>query len=135
MTQESFTIGTLAKKAGVSVETIRFYQRRGLLPEPDKPFHSVRRYTEHHARRVRFIKQTQKLGFSLEEIAELLGLEVDRNCREVREIILRKLASIRERIEGLRAMEKKLSGLAESCHLNSSGGACPTLLALLEQAL
>jgi MerR family mercuric resistance operon transcriptional regulator len=127
MTQESFTIGTLAKKAGVNVETIRFYQRRHLLAEPERPSRSVRRYTEHDARRVRFIKQIQKIGFSLDEIAELLSLEDGRHCRAVRDIVLAKLASIRERIEGLRAIEKNL---AESCLQNVDGLSCPALSAL-----
>jgi len=72
MTQKIFTIGILAKKAGVNVETIRFYQRRGLLVEPVKPFRGVRHYSERDMQRVRFIRQGQKLGFSLDEVAELL---------------------------------------------------------------
>ena len=75
MTQECFTIGVLAKRAGVNVETIRFYQRRGLLTEPDRPLKGVRRYAERDVQRVRFIKQGQKLGFSLDELTELLSLE------------------------------------------------------------
>lgn len=75
MTQKNFTIGALAKKAGVNVETIRFYQRRGLLIQPAKPFMGVRHYTERDVQRVRFIKQGQKLGFTLAEVSELLSLE------------------------------------------------------------
>jgi len=134
MTQESFTIGALAKKAGVNVETIRFYQRRGLLVEPERPLRGVRRYTEREARRVRFIKEGQKLGFSLDEIAELLSLDDGMRCREAREITLRKLAVIRERIAALQKMEKTLSDLAESCAKNTGAVSCPIIAALLEAA-
>ena len=131
MTQESFTIGALAKKAGVNVETIRFYQRRGLLTEPVRPLKGVRRYAERDAQRVRFIKQGQRLGFSLDELTELLSLEDGQHCREARDIALKKLSAIRERIEGLRTMEKALSDLAESCSQNTGAVSCPIILALL----
>ena len=131
MTQESFTIGALAKKAGVNVETIRFYQRRGLLTEPVRPLKGVRRYAERDAQRVRFIKQGQRLGFSLDELTELLSLEDGQHCREARGIALKKLSAIRERIEGLRTMEKALSDLAESCSQNTGAVSCPIILALL----
>jgi MerR family transcriptional regulator, mercuric resistance operon regulatory protein len=131
MTQKIFTIGILAKKAGVNVETIRFYQRRGLLVEPVKPFRGVRHYSERDMQRVRFIRQGQKLGFSLDEVAELLSLEDRQHCREAKEIALRKLVSIRERIEGLRTMETALSNLVESCANNIDSVSCPIILALL----
>ncbi len=69
---ENLTIGAFAKAAGVNVETIRFYQRKGLLPEPDKPHGSIRRYGKADVTRVRFVKSAQRLGFSLDEIADLL---------------------------------------------------------------
>ena len=131
MTQKSFTIGTLAKMAGVNVETIRFYQRRGLLAEPERPLKGVRRYTERDAQRVRFIKQGQTLGFSLHELMELLSLEDGQHCREARNIALKKLSSIRERIEGLRGVEKALSELAENCSQNTGSVSCPIIHALL----
>jgi MerR family mercuric resistance operon transcriptional regulator len=131
MTQKIFTIGTLAKMAGVNVETIRFYQRRGLLIEPIRPLNGVRRYTEDDAQRVRFIKQGQRLGFSLDELMELLSLEDGKHCREAWDIALKKLSSIRERIEGLRTMEKALSDLAESCSKNTGEVSCPIINALL----
>ncbi len=77
---ENLTIGVFAKAAGVNVETIRFYQRKGLLPEPDKPYGSIRRYGEADVTRVRFVKSAQRLGFSLDEIAELLRLEDGTHC-------------------------------------------------------
>jgi MerR family mercuric resistance operon transcriptional regulator len=72
---EQYTIGTLAKQAGVNVETIRYYQRRGLVSEPDRPLGGIRRYAPTHARRLHFIKHAQTLGFTLEEVADLLALE------------------------------------------------------------
>ena len=132
MTQKSFTIGTLAKKAGVNVETIRFYQRRSLLVEPVKPFKGVRHYSEGDLLRVRFIKQGQKIGFSLDEILELLSLEDGPHCREAKDIALRKLVLIRERIEGLRTMETALSNLVENCVSNTDSVSCPIFVTLLE---
>ncbi len=79
---ENLTIGVFAKAARVNVETIRFYQRKGLLPEPDKPYGSIRRYGEADVTRVRFVKSAQRLGFSLDEIAELLRLEDGTHCEE-----------------------------------------------------
>src|SRR3546814_6621658 len=79
---ENLTIGVFARTAGVNVETIRFYQRKGLLPEPDKPYGSIRRYGETDVTRVRFVKSAQRLGFSLDEIAELLRLEDGTHCEE-----------------------------------------------------
>lgn len=130
MTQNSFTIGTLAKKVGVNVETIRFYQRRGLFNQPAKPFKGVRLYTERDAQRLRFIKQGQKLGFSLDEVAELLRIEDGQHCREAKEIALKKLVLIRQRIEGLRAMEASLSNLVECCNGNTDSVPCPIIHSL-----
>ena len=72
---ETLTIGVLAEAAGVNVETIRFYQRKGLLPEPDRPVGGIRRYGAADVARVRFIKSAQRLGFSLDDVAQLLRLE------------------------------------------------------------
>lgn len=130
MTQKFFSIGELAKKAGVNVETIRFYQRRALLRQPVKPFNGIRHYTEQDAQRIRFIKQGQKFGFTLDEIAELLSLDDGRHCREAKEIALRKLDSIRERIEGLRTIEAALSDLVKNCTNNTDAVSCPIILAL-----
>ncbi|MBU2570064.1 MAG: Hg(II)-responsive transcriptional regulator [Gammaproteobacteria bacterium] len=131
MTQKNFTIGVLANKAGVTVETIRFYQRRGLLAVPVKPLKGVRHYTKGDAQRVRFIKEGQKLGFTLDEITELLSLEEDHHCREVKVIALKKLGLIRERIESLRMMESALSNLVERCADNRDSVTCPIIQSLL----
>ena len=130
---EPLTIGTLAKQAGVNVETVRFYQRRRLLDEPDKPPGGIRRYTQTHARRLRFIKEAQKLGFGLDEVADLLALEDGRHCREVEEIAGQKLAIVRERMVQLRKIEKLLAVLVGRCHGNRGKLQCP-LIASLESA-
>lgn len=132
MKQKNFTIGALAEKAGVNVETIRFYQRRGLLVEPVKPFKGIRQYAERDMQRVRFIKQGQKLGFSLDEIMELLSLEDGQHCREAKEIAVKKLILIRERIGDLQSMETALSDLIENCASNTESVTCPIILTLLK---
>jgi MerR family mercuric resistance operon transcriptional regulator len=131
MTSQTFTIGALAKQAGVTVETVRFYQRKGLLAEPQRPFKGIRRYTDRDLQRLRFIKQAQKLGFALDEVAELLSLEDKQQCREAKAIALKKLVLIRERIEALRTMETALSALAESCAGDNGAVSCPIIQALL----
>jgi len=127
---EQYTIGTLAKQASVNVETIRYYQRRGLVGEPDRPLGGIRRYTSAHARRLRFIKEAQALGFSLEEVADLLALEDGRHCRDAERLGSRKLAMVRERITQLRRVEKVLTTLVDQCHCNSGKVRCPLIAAL-----
>jgi DNA-binding transcriptional MerR regulator len=83
-TTETLTIGGLAKAAGVNVETIRFYQRKGLMREPDRPPGGIRRYGEADLARVRFIKSAQRLWFSLDEVGDLLKLEDGSHCTETR---------------------------------------------------
>jgi MerR family transcriptional regulator, mercuric resistance operon regulatory protein len=130
MTEKLFTIGTLAKQAGVNIEAIRFYQRRGLLAEPEKPLGGVRRYDDSHTRRIQFIKHGQTLGFSLTEIGELLSLEDGQHCCEAQEIALRKLATIRERMASLRKMETALNELVNRCTENSGSVTCPIIATL-----
>jgi MerR family mercuric resistance operon transcriptional regulator len=95
------TIGKLAESAGVNVETIRYYQRRGLLSEPKKPLGGYRHYPPDITKRVRFIKRAQALGFTLEEIAGLLRLEAATACAETRELAAHKLALIEEKLTEL----------------------------------
>jgi len=130
---KSYTIGSLARQVGVNVETIRYYQRRGIAQEPAKPPRGIRHYTEEHARRLRFIKEAQKLGFSLDEVGELLSLEDGLHCREVEEIAGNKLAIVRERIAQLGKIEDVLAVLVGKCHGNRGKLRCP-LIASLESA-
>src|ERR1700688_2816759 len=94
------TIGKLAERAGVNVETIRYYQRRGLLDEPKKTLRGYRHYPPTIAKRVRFIKRAQTLGFTLEEVAGLLRLDSASACAETRELAAHKLALIEEKLTG-----------------------------------
>lgn len=127
---ETLTIGALAETAGVNVETIRFYQRKGLMREPERPLGGIRRYGEADLARVRFIKSAQRLGFSLDEIADLLKLEDGTHCTEAREQAERKLADVRARLADLHRMEEALQGLVECCRTTSGRVKCPLIAAL-----
>ena len=100
---ETFTIGQLAKRANVNLETIRFYERRGLLPEPPRNKSGHRQYSNKDLRRTEFIKRTQSLGFSLQEISDLLLLRVKsgKTCGDVKLRVKAKLIDIEEKIETL----------------------------------
>ncbi|HCL85072.1 MAG TPA: Hg(II)-responsive transcriptional regulator [Comamonadaceae bacterium] len=124
------TIGGLADEAGVNVETIRYYQRRGLMPEPDKPAHGYRRYHATTVKRVRFIKRAQALGFTLEEIGGLLQLDEAHACAETRELASHKLAAIETKLADLAAMRKALTTLLCQCDAGAMKGNCPIIHAL-----
>ncbi|MBE0546814.1 MAG: Hg(II)-responsive transcriptional regulator [Rubrivivax sp.] len=128
------TIGTLAAAAGVNVETIRFYQRRGLLPEPERPSGSVRRYGPADLARVRFVKSAQRSGFSLDEVAQLLQLEDGTRCSEAREIALHRLLDVRQRLADLQRIEAALAALVARCAGGRGRVACP-LIASLQEAV
>jgi MerR family mercuric resistance operon transcriptional regulator len=127
---EMLSIGRLAAEAGVNVETIRYYQRRGLLSEPEKPMHGQRRYPSELTRRVRFIKRAQVLGFTLEEIAGLLRLEQAQACAETRELASRKLQIIESKLADLSAMRKALAKLMRQCDARVASSGCPIIHAL-----
>ena len=104
---DTLTIGQLAKKANVNLETIRYYECRGLLPEPFRNKSGHRQYTLQDLRRVEFVKRTQSLGFSLQEISELLSFRVDsgKTCRDVKQRVKGKLFDIEEKIMTLQKMK------------------------------
>lgn len=129
----SITIGVLAAAAGVNVETIRFYQRKGLLPEPDRPHGSIRRYGEAELARVRFIKSAQRLGFSLDEVSELLTLEDGTHCAEARQLAEHKLRDVREKLSDLSRIDAALSQLVTQCGSVNGNVTCP-LIASIQQA-
>lgn len=132
---KTMTIGAFAKAAGVNVETIRFYQRKGLLAEPDRPYGSVRRYGADDLARLRFVKSAQRLGFSLDGIAELLRLEDGTHCQEARELAERKLLEVRTKLADLVRMESALSNLVRECRRERGRVRCPLIQALQEVAL
>jgi MerR family transcriptional regulator, mercuric resistance operon regulatory protein len=128
--EEKLTIGRLAQAAGVNVETIRYYQRRGLLDEPDKPLGGHRRYAASAARRVRFVKRAQQLGFTLEEVRGLLMLEDGQSCRETRLLAEHKLAVIEARMADLSRMRRLLKGLIAECEEGKRPRSCPIITTL-----
>ncbi len=124
---ENLTIGAFASAAGVNVETIRFYQRKGLLPEPDKPYGSIRRYGASDVTRVRFVKSAQRLGFSLDDVEELLRLEDGTHCSQARRLAERKLTEIRSRIDDLRHIESALDEMVGRCRASRGKVSCPLI--------
>ncbi len=126
------TIGRLARAGGVNVETVRYYQRRGLLITPGKPLSGVRRYTAETLGRLRFIKRAQELGFTLREIAELLKLG-DGSCVETRAIAERRFADIEARIRDLESMRDTLGKLIRTCHAGNRPP-CPIIASLSHEA-
>jgi MerR family mercuric resistance operon transcriptional regulator len=127
---ESVTIGVLAARAGVNVETIRFYQRKRLLPEPRRPPGGVRRYGDAELARLHFIRSAQNLGFSLVEIAELLKLEDGAHCGEARRLAEVRLRDVRERLSHLRRIESVLSALVARCSSARGSVKCPLISSL-----
>lgn len=129
MADAGMTIGTLARDAGVNIETIRYYQKRGLLQEPPKPREGYRRYPSNSVDRVRFIKRAQKLGFTLEEIIVLLKLG-DENCAETQKLAAQKLQLIEARLADLEKMRKTLTDLVSQCGQDSKQTGCPIVASL-----
>lgn len=127
MANQGLTIGALARQAGVNVETIRYYHRRGLLPEPRKPAGSVRYYSGSDVGRIHFIKSAQRLGFTLGEIALLLKLEDGTHCVEAREIAERKLVAVRGKLADLQRIEAVLARLVCECATSRGSVCCPLI--------
>ena len=124
------TIGRVAEAAGVNVETIRFYQRRKLLDEPIKPLGGVRRYSGEIVSRVRFIKRAQQLGFTLDEVQNLLALEDGQSCKKTHDLAVKKLAIVETRIADLNRMRRMLKTLIGQCETGSGKIACPIISTL-----
>ena len=121
------TIGALAAQAGVHLETIRFYQRKGLMREPSRPSGGVRRYGAVDLGRVRFIKSAQYLGFSLDEVAQLLKLEDGGHCDAARVQAQHKLADVRARLASLQRMEVALAEMVDRCGATQGNVRCPLI--------
>ena len=129
------TIGRVAELAGVNVETIRYYQRRGLLAEPVKPLGGHRRYPLETVSHIRFIKRAQALGFTLEEVASLLTLEEACACAETRALAAHKVELIEQKISDLSAMRDVLAGLVQQCDAGEPAKGCPIIQVLSQDDL
>lgn len=129
---EIFSIGQVARRAGVGVETVRFYEREGLLEEPTRRASGYRQYSEEVIKQIRFIKRAQQLGFSLKEIRELLTLRVDgqTSCEQVKERAAAKRAEVEQKIVELQHMRQALLQVASLCEEEGPSGRCPMLDAL-----
>lgn len=132
MDRHTMRIGEAALSAGVNIRTLHYYERRGLLPPPARTAANYRLYRPEDVRRIRFIKRAQELGFTLEEIKELLDLSLDPSCTcgEVRDRTLVKIADIKAKIGSLRSMQKALENLVSACSGRGSVAECPILESL-----
>jgi MerR family mercuric resistance operon transcriptional regulator len=131
--EASLTIGRLAESAQVNVETVRYYQRRGLMREPARPTGSVRRYSNDDVRRIRFIKRAQQLGFTLDEITNLLKLEDGRSCRETEQLAQQKLSLVEARITDLQRLRKTFRDLIGRCESGRGRITCPIIESLIAE--
>ncbi len=125
-------IGELAKSVGVSVETVRYYQRQGLLDTPERPYVENRHYTVEHLNRLKFIKRAQALGFSLAEVGSLLSLSAS-DCSEVEKVASRKLLLVREKLADLSRIESVLVVAVAGCKDRRSYEGCPIIESLIDE--
>ncbi len=129
---EHLTIGKLAKRAQVNIETIRYYERYGLIPKPPRPDSGYRQYPQEMIKRIEFIKHAKELGFSLREIGELLSLRLDPTtpCSEIKGRAEAKIENIEEKIRSLQSMKEALAELTRACSGRGLITECPILEAL-----
>ena len=131
MPSSSLTIGKIANLANVSVETIRYYQQIGLLHEPEKPVQGFRKYPLESIGELKFIKKAQRLGFTLNEISELLEIGAGK-CSDIKTKAQIKKDQISQQIKELQALEKTLNNLIDSCSHSSEKAFCPIVKTLSE---
>jgi MerR family transcriptional regulator, mercuric resistance operon regulatory protein len=124
-------IGELARSVAVNVETVRYYQRIGLMPLPDKPYGGMRSYNDEDLRRLRFIRHAQELGFSLEDIRKLLELSSS-DCERVEKLAAEKLSQIKVKLRHLRRIESVLAKTVEQCARREGNQPCPIIETLTE---
>ena len=126
------TIGNISKQSGIGVETVRFYEKSGLIDEPSRTESGYRQYPESTVLRIQFIKRAKELGFTLKEIRELLHLRLDptTTCEDVRLMSEEKLENVRAKIQSLQGIEKALGELIGACAVGGPDGECPILEAL-----
>lgn len=128
----SLSIGQVAKQSGVSVETIRFYERKGLLEEPPRKASGYRLYSGESIKQLAFIRQAKVLGFSLTQISELLSLQMDpsKDCGHIQGLAREKLQEVEQKIESLSRIKEALQTLIEQCPGEGPMDNCPILDAL-----
>jgi len=127
---EAMTIGQLAKAAGVKVETIRYYQRRGMLPVPDRPPGGQRKYPASSLRTLGFIRRAQELAFTLDEIGSLLAIAAQGGRADAGELGRRKLEELDRRVAELNRVRKELRALMEASASRKGRGPCPLIMRL-----
>ncbi len=129
---ETMTIGRLAKEARVNIDTLRYYEKRGLLPEPPRKESGYRMYSPDAVRRIAFIMHAKELGFSLDEIVELLSLRMNtaKQCKAVKSKAEAKIVEVEQKIRSLEQIKAALQRLVGSCKINRRLGECPILEAL-----
>jgi len=134
MATETLTTGDVAERADVNVQTVRYYERRGLIPEPPRSSGGFRQYSPDHVDRIRFIKRAQELGFTLEEAHELLQLSVtaEADRADVRAVAQDKIEEVEEKIRALQRIRDTLNDLVDACDGHGSTSECPILHALEE---
>lgn len=128
----TLTIGQLAKKSRVNIETVRYYEWRGLIPVPPRRDSGYRQFPEDAVARIRFIKHSQEVGFTLKEISELLSLRVDpeTTCADIRRRTEGKISEVEKKIQALNRMKKALIKLRSTCSGRGPTSECPILEAL-----
>lgn len=119
------TIGVVAKELSINVETIKFYEKKGLIKQPRRPDSGYRTYDKTLVSRIRFILKAKTLGFTLNEISSLLSLSG--NCKKVESIGLQKLNVIRTKIDDLKKLESVIASLTKTCHSNQDNTLCPII--------
>jgi Hg(II)-responsive transcriptional regulator len=129
---KALTIGTVARRAGVRVDTVRFYEKRGILPKPERTESGYRTYDDETVRVLRFVRRAQELGFTLREVQQLLELQgrPELPCAEVRKRAAEKVADIDRRVKDLLAMREALAVLVDACPGSDDSTYCPILEAL-----
>jgi MerR family mercuric resistance operon transcriptional regulator len=121
----------LAEAADVGVETVRFYQRSGLLAEPERPSSGFREYSQADVQRIRFIKRAQTLGFNLDNIADLLDLDGPQTCDVTHDLALDKLHLVEEKIAALGSIRNALKHMVGQCESKHERGVCPIIQSLV----
>ena len=127
-----YSIGQVAKQSGVSVETIRFYEKEGLIEKPERKESGYRQFNEEAIKRLAFIRKAKSLGFTLNEIQELLSLKSNESgdCENVKQLAGEKLVDIEQKINSLKRMKRVLNNLVDQCPGNGAKSNCPILEAL-----